>query len=205
MVGGQFQVSSSSTFTSNVVTLYTITAAPVAGVFTTITVTPGAAYRYVRYVGGTQWVNIAEMQADGYYTAPPASAALTGTPIGTNGSSSTTTLAQAFDGNFNTYYDAPDSSLTDWVGLDLGTARNITLIKYAPRSGFASRMVGGQFQVSSTADFSSNVLTIYTITAAPVVGQFTSIAVSVPSPFRYIRYIGGTSHVDIAEMEVDGY
>ncbi len=204
MVGGQFQVSSTPDFSSNVQTLYTITTAPVAGQFTTINVNPTGSFEYVRYVGGTGWVNIAEMEVDGIYT--PAPVKLTGTPIGTPTSwlNNGDTIAQVFDGNFNTYFDAPNSSLTNWVGLDLGSPQTITQIKYAPRAGYEWRMVGGEFQVSNTADFSSGVTTIYTITTAPVAGQFTTVAVSFPGTFRYIRYIGGTGWVNIAEMEVDG-
>ncbi len=205
MVGGQFQVSSTPDFSSNVVTIYTITTAPVAGVFTTVNVSVGGSYRYVRYTGGTGWVNIAEMEVDGVYTQP-AAVKLSGTAIGTQTSwlNNGDTIAQVFDGNFNSYFDAPNSNLTNWVGLDLGSARSITQIQYAPRAGYEWRMVGGQFQVSNTADFSSGVVTIYTITTAPVAGSFTKVAVSVPGSYRYIRYTGGTGWVNIAEMEVDG-
>ncbi len=207
MVGAKFQVSSTANFSSNVVTLFTITKAPVAGQFTTIAVNPGGVYRYVRYVGGTQWVNIAEMEVDGIPGAPPPVAAkLIGTPIGTPTSwlNNGDTIAQVFDGNFNTYFDAANNSLTNWVGLDLGAAHNITQIKYAPRLWDEFRMIGGQFQVSNTADFSSGVTTIYTITTAPVAGQFTTVQVNA-SGFRYIRYTGGNQWVNIAEMEVDGF
>jgi hypothetical protein len=131
---------------------------------------------------------------------------LTGTPIGTQTSylNNGDTIAQVFDGNLNTYFDAPNNSLTNWVGLDLGSPQTITQIAYAPRAGYEFRMYGGQFQVSTTADFSSNVLTIYTITSIPVAGQLTTVNVSVPSQYRYIRYIGGTQWVNIAEMEVFG-
>jgi fibronectin type 3 domain-containing protein len=208
MVGGQFQVSSTPDFSSNVQTLYTITTAPVAGQFTTINVSPNAAYRYVRYVGGTSWVNIAEMEVDGIYTAPPVSSTqLTGTVIGTPTSwlNNGDTIAQVFDGNLNTYYDAADNNLSDWAGLDLGTARTITQISYAPRAGYEYRMVGGQFQVSNTANFSSGVVTLFTITSAPTAGQLTTVSVSAPGTYRYIRYVGGTQWVNIAEMQVFGY
>jgi hypothetical protein len=151
-------------------------------------------------------VNIAEMEVDGINTAPPTPVKLSGTAIGTSTSwlNNGDTIAQVFDGNFNSYFDAPDNNLNDWVGLDLGSAKTITQIKYAPRAGFEWRMVGGMFQVSNTADFSSGVTTIYTITTAPVAGQFTTVSVSVPGTYRYIRYVGGTGWVNIAEMEVDG-
>jgi fibronectin type 3 domain-containing protein len=204
MVGGQFQVSSTPDFSSNVVTLYTIPLAPTAGVLTTIFVNPGAAYRYVRYVGGTGWVNIAEMVVQGIPAAPTYTK-LSGTPIGTPTSwkNNGDTIAQVFDGSFSTYYDAPNSSLTNWVGLDLGSPQSIDQIKFAPRASYEWRMVGGEFQVSNTADFSSNVVTIYTITQQPVAGQFTTVPVSPGGLYRYVRYVGGTAWVNIAEMEVD--
>jgi hypothetical protein len=205
MINGQFQASSAPDFSSNVVTLYTVLSAPVAGQFTTVVVNTTASYRYVRYVGGTGWVNIAEMEVDGVYTAPPTPTKLTGTVIGTPTSwlGSGDTIAQVFDGNLNTYYDAANNSLTNWAGLDLGAGHTIAQIKYAPRAGYEYRMVGGQFQVSNSATFATGVVTLYTITAAPVAGQLTSIYVNATG-YRYIRYIGGTNWVNIAEMEVDG-
>ncbi len=206
MVGGQFQVSSTVDFSANVVTLYTVVTTPVAGQLTTVFVNPGGAYRYVRFVGGTAWVNFAEMEVDGIYTAPPVAGKLTGTVIGTPTSWAGTgdTIQQVFDGTFSTFYDAANSNLNNWVGLDLGSARNITQIKYAPRAGSEYRMIGGQFQVSSTADFSSNVITLYTVAAAPVAGQFTTVGVSPGAAYRYVRFVGGNQWVNIAEMEVDG-
>lgn len=132
---------------------------------------------------------------------------LTGTVIGTSGSNqnSGNAIADVFDGNLSTFFDAPDGNLSDWAGLDLGSARTVTQIKYAPRAGFESRMVGGQFQASTTANFSSNVVTLYTITTAPIANQLTAIPVSLPTPYRYFRYVGGTQWVNIAEMEVDGF
>ncbi len=206
MVGGQFQVSSTANFSSNVLTVYTISTAPTANQFTTIAVNPGGAYRYVRYVGGTQWVDIAEMEVDGVPAAPPAVTKLTGTPIGTpiSWNNNGDTIAQVFDGNFSTFFDSANSNLTNWVGLDLGSPQTITQIKYAPRAGYEYRMIGAQLQVSSTPDFSSNVVTLYTITTAPVAGQFTTVFVSPGAAYRYVRYVGGTQWVDVAEMEVDG-
>jgi hypothetical protein len=206
MLNGKFQVSSTPDFSSNVVTLYTVTTIPTSGVMTTVPVNPGGAYRYIRYCGGTQWVNIAEMEVDGVYTPPPAYTKLTGTPIGTAGSYGNwgNTIDKVFDGSFTSFFDPPDGSMTDWAGLDLGGPQTITQIKFAPRAGYESRMIGGQFQVSSTADFSSNVITLYTIVAAPVAGQFTTVNVSPGGNYRYVRYVGGSQYVNIAEMEVDG-
>jgi fibronectin type 3 domain-containing protein len=206
MVSGEFQASNSANFSTGVVTLYTVTAIPVAGQFTTVSVSPDGAYRYVRYTGGTQWVNIAEMEVDGMLTTPPPAAVkLTGTAIGVGGAySAGSGYSAAFDDNFSTYFDPADGGLTDWVGLDLGSAQTVTQIQYAPRAGYEYRMVGGQFQVSNSANFSTGVVTLATISAIPTAGQFTTVQVSVPGTYRYIRYTSGDQWVNIAEMEVDG-
>jgi len=131
---------------------------------------------------------------------------LTGTYIGTAGSfqGAGNTGTKAFDGSLTTYFDAPEASggNGNWVGLDLGAAKQINQIKYAPRNSFASRMVGGLFQGSNTADFSSGVVTLYTITTAPTQGLLTTVAISNPGTFRYVRYLspnGGWGNV--AEVE----
>ena len=71
------------------------------------------------------------------------------------------TKEKVFDGDEGTFFDAPTGN-GQWAGLDLGIQRAITCIKYRPRSGYESRMRGGQFQISNTADF-SNPITIYSI------------------------------------------
>ncbi len=204
MFGGQFQVSSTADFSSDVHTIYNINSIPAAGQLTTVIVAPAGAYRYVRYTGGTQWVNIAEMVVAGAAGAPTPHA-LSGTAIGTPGGwTPSSTITAASDGNVNTYFDPSTGDLTNWVGLDLGAIHQITQVSYAPRTGYAFRMVGAQIQVSSTADFSSDVHTLYTINAIPVDGQLTTVSVTGGS-YRYIRYVGGNQWVNIAELQVSGY
>jgi hypothetical protein len=133
-------------------------------------------------------------------------AALTGTPIGTAGSyaNSGNTIAKAFDGNLVTYFDAPTAS-GNWVGLDLGTAQLATEVQFAPRPSFESRMIGGEFQASDTADFSSDVVTLATITATPAPGVLTTLSLNNLNTYRYYRYIGPAgSFCDIAELQFDG-
>jgi autotransporter-associated beta strand protein len=132
---------------------------------------------------------------------------LTGTLIGTNGSwgnNAATTKAAAVDGNLATFFDGPTG--ISWVGYDLG-ANNINVItrlRYAPRSGFAARMVGGMFQGSNVADFST-ATTLFTVTAQPTVGVYTEQAISDTTAFRYIRYISSsTGSGNIAEVEFYG-
>ena len=108
---------------------------------------------------------------------------------------------EVFDGNLNTYYDAANAT-GDWAGLDLGSARQITRIKYAPRSGHQGRMVGGQFQGSNSASFSSGVVTFHTVPMSPWAGVLTDVAVTNTGTFRYVRYIGPTDgYCNVAEVE----
>jgi len=202
MVGGIFQASSSPTFASGVVNLYTIPSTPAYNVFTTVDVNSTGAFRYVRYLGPAgSYGDVAEIEFFG--TASTSThTPLTGTVIGTSGSfqNDGNTIAKAFDGNLATFFDGPTAN-GNWAGLDLGTAQSVTQISYAPRSGWASRMVGGKFQASNTANFSSGVVTLYTISSTPVVGSLTTVAISVPGTFRYVRYLSPAgSYGDIAEM-----
>ena len=132
---------------------------------------------------------------------------LTGTLIGTNGSwgnNPATYKAAAVDGNLATFFDGPIGDA--WVGYDLSEGNNavITKIRYAPRSGYASRMLNGQFQGSNNADFSSATV-LFTVTVQPPVGVYTEQTISNTTPFRYVRYItpaGGSGNV--AEVEFYG-
>jgi hypothetical protein len=62
-------------------------------------------------------------------------------------------------------------------------------------------MVGGVFQASNTADFSSGVVNLYTITAAPASGSYTTVSVNVTGTYQYVRYLSpNNSYGDVAEV-----
>ena len=110
-----------------------------------------------------------------------------------------------FDGNTATFFDAPTAN-GNYVQLDLGSAKTITQIKYAPRAGnnFESRMVGGVFEVSNDPTFASGVVTLLTISSAPADG-LTTANVSPSSTYRYVRYVASVgSYGNIAELQVFG-
>ncbi len=66
-------------------------------------------------------------------------------------------------------------------------------------------MVGGEFQISTTANFTSGVTTIYTITTAPVTGSLTTITLSSPVTARYVRYLSPNGgYGDVAEISFYG-
>jgi uncharacterized protein YjdB len=136
---------------------------------------------------------------------PSTSTKLTGTIIGTPGSwggNASVTKDKVFDGNTSTFFDS-DVASGAWVGLDLGTAKTISQIKYAPRPSYASRMIGGKFQGSSAADFSSGVVDLLSLSAAPTEGVLTTAAITNTTAFRYVRYIAPTNgYGNISEMEL---
>ena len=132
---------------------------------------------------------------------------LTGTVIGSPGSWSNlgNTITNVFDGNTNTFYDAANGT-GDWAGLDLGSGTNgvVMLIKYWPRASSGSRMVGGQFQGANVADFSSGVVTLFTVSTAPPDGMNVQLVTNT-NAFRYLRYIGpANGWCNVAEVEFWG-
>jgi hypothetical protein len=163
---------------------------------------------------GTQWMRIV-MDTGGYnldmvkFTRTSA-AKLSGTAIGSGGAWNNDPTnygyATVFDGNLNTFYNSNQSTNGNgnWVGLDLGSAKTVSVIRFAPRIGLASRMVGGKFQVSNSATFASGVVDLYTIGSTPEEG-LQSVTVNPGAAYRYVRYLspnGGWGN--IAEMEVWG-
>ena len=133
---------------------------------------------------------------------------LTGTIIGTAGSwnNSGNTISNVFDGNLNTFFDAPNGD-GDWAGLDFGAGVTnvITQINYCPRSDAASRMVGGIFQGANNTNFTGAV-TLYTITNQPATGVFTPATITNLTAFRYVSYLSPNGgYGNVAEVEFYGY
>ena len=200
MVGGVFQASNSATF-SGAVTVLTVSSAPATNTLTTANTNTATAYRYWRYVGpANSYCNIAEFQL---YGIASGHTKLTGTTIGTSGSYANqgATIAKATDGDLTTFFNAPTAS-GSYVGIDLGSAKTVAQIQFAPKSTAASRMVGGVFQASNSANFSGAV-TVYTVTAAPAVGSLTAVTPSTATAYRYWRYVGpANSYCNIAEFQL---
>src|SRR5258706_8324358 len=130
---------------------------------------------------------------------------LTGSIIGTSGTwCCGNTVTNVFDGNLNTFFDAPDPGNGDWAGLDFGNGVTnvLSLVRYCPRTGQAGRMVGGVFQVANAADFSSGVVTLFGISNPPPEGVFTSRVVNSGQSYRYARYLAPDAGFgNVAEVE----
>lgn len=145
--------------------------------------------------------------ANSTQVAATANGQLYGTVIGTDGSWDNRGARKecVFDGSLKNFFDAPDS--VSWAGLDLGSGVSavITQVKYCPRAAFSSRMVGGKFQGSNTADFSSGVTDLFTISSGPADGVLTSQTISNGNAFRYVRYLGPSGgYGNVAEVQFLG-
>lgn len=171
----------------------------------------GSNVRYVRVnftglpVG--QPAALAEVSVGGALNLTFKNHQLGGTIIGTSGSwnNSGNVKEKALDWDLDTFFDAPPSTGGNgcWVGLDFGTGASyiVRQINYCPRSGFASRMVGGLFQGANQADF-SDAVTLFTIASQPTEDILTLQPIANTSTFRYVRYLspnGGWGNV--AEVE----
>jgi len=132
---------------------------------------------------------------------------LAGSVIGTPGSWGNygNTVAKVFDGNLNTFFDAPDGS-GGWVGLDFGAGagKRLTRVRYCPRSGFSSRMEGGKFQGANRPDF-ADAVELCTVASVPPEDRFTDQTITHTGGFRYVRYLSPTEgYCNVAELEFVG-
>ncbi len=143
-------------------------------------------------------------------TAPgpsQAPAKLSGTPIGQIRVGDNGHLPErAFDSDPYTFYEGGVQDQS-WVGLDLHEPRTIRLVKYAARYGEEKRLVDGKIQGSSTADFSSGVVDLLTIAAAPAPSSIVTAAISghEKEKYQFVRFVGPKwTWGNIAELEFWG-
>ncbi len=122
------------------------------------------------------------------------------------GSSTSATVKQAFD-NIHTdpaNFAEPGGANGAWVGLDLGAGneKQIIAVRYSPRQRWIQRSIGGVFQGSNTADFSSGVVQLAKIDAPGSDGFETTLRVTDATPFRYLRYLSpNDGYANIAEVK----
>ncbi|MBR3021750.1 MAG: CotH kinase family protein [Bacteroidaceae bacterium] len=108
-----------------------------------------------------------------------------------------------FDGNFETFYASQDRSYT-WVGLDLGKPYVIGKISFAPRTGYANRMLLGVFEGANEPDF-SDAIPFYIIAKQPSEKRFTYADIKCSRGFRYVRYVGPNDvRCNVSEMRFYG-
>lgn len=138
----------------------------------------------------------------------PVVAKLTGT-VFSDGSTTwgpSDTADKVYDGNTATFYDSTMATGA-YSGIDLGAgnAKTVTKIRFYPRASQLGRMVGAKFQGSNTSG-SSGFTDLYTVTTAPASAAWVEVTITGTTPYRYLRYIGGTnSYGNVNEVEFWGY
>jgi len=105
----------------------------------------------------------------------------------------------ALAGSLPTASHASDGTLTS------SGPSNVTSVRFCPRTGFAPRMLGGQFQGSFNKITWSVIASISTV---PVENHWSSLTIDSHRnrmAFRYLRYMPPAgSYGNIAELEFDG-
>jgi hypothetical protein len=133
----------------------------------------------------------------------PEDVALSGTPYGTSPAwgGTTNTYDKAFDSDPGTFFDYAQAD-GGYTGIDLGAghAAPVTAIRFVPRAGQPSRMVGGVFQ-GCTDGPDSGCHTIATVAWTPS-PDWHQLLVTDPTPYRWLRYVGPPGgFCDVAEIQ----
>jgi len=149
----------------------------------------------------TKTVNLAE---------PELVVKIEGTVIGHSGSWDNVNglIDAAFDGDFNTFVDAPGPE--GWVGYDFGDGNKakLGLVKFARRdteeSWGVDRLVGAEIRGSNDPDYLNTYDVIYTIPERPSKLEFTEAEVAPATNYRYIYLYTANGYGNVAELEFWG-
>jgi mannan endo-1,4-beta-mannosidase len=126
---------------------------------------------------------------------------ITGTAFGTGPWSGCTTCTfdKAFDGNTATYFDAAAADGA-YTGIDAGTGKTVSRIRYYPRASDPARMTGGKFQGSNTSS-SAGFVDLYTVPGQPTVA-WQEVNLTGTTAYRYLRYLAPNGgYGNVAEVE----
>ena len=155
--------------------------------------------RAVNHLGASAWIT----------TAPAlARNGATGQWVGLPGSWSNQGMTgdKAFDGNVMTFYNAHmDTGGKAWTGLDFGSPKTLTAVRYTPRhsdyGNSATRMNGGQFEVADDPGFTINLQLLHTVSGNPPSNSVTEASFA-PVTARYARYFSpNNGWGNVAEVE----
>ncbi len=131
---------------------------------------------------------------------------VTGTAFGTApwSNCATCTFDKAFDGNTATYFDAAAADGA-YAGIDAGSGKTVSRIRFYPRSTDPNRMAGGKFQGSNTSS-SAGFVDLYTVPGQPTVA-WQEVNLNNTTAYRYLRYLspaGGYGNVAEVEFYTSG-
>ncbi len=116
-------------------------------------------------------------------------------------------IGDAFDGDLSTFVDAPSEyASSGYVGYDYGEGNKVrlSLIKYAPRDGFGSRMVNAELRGSNDPTLTDYDV-LYTITEEPTSGTLTEAGITETGTYRYVYYVTPPDgYCNVAELEFYG-
>ncbi|NLE01081.1 MAG: T9SS type A sorting domain-containing protein [Fibrobacter sp.] len=107
---------------------------------------------------------------------------------------------KALDGDAETYADCFGDSL--WVGYDFeNNFAEIKRIELLPRKGYAERVTGKRFEISTDG---KTWTPVYTVTEKPSDGRFLRINFDKPLLCKAIRYNGMNDNINVAEIAFYG-
>ena len=111
-------------------------------------------------------------------------------------------LANAADGDYATSFNSKAEDNT-WIGVDLGTVRSVTGVRFIPRNDRNARMQNAVVEVANAADFSdATVAYVQAAVSAPST-VLHAIDFDTPVNGRYVRWRGQDSskYLSVAEIE----
>ena len=104
----------------------------------------------------------------------------------------------AFDTNESTAFMAKE--VNGWVGLDLNAQYSISKVRIYPMPDRVQQLVGSKIQGADNPDF-NNPVTLFTVTEAPVAGQYITYDITNTQTFRYVRCFNADHRCSVAELE----
>ena len=111
-------------------------------------------------------------------------------------------LANAADGDYATSFNSKAEDNT-WIGVDLGTMRSVTGVRFIPRNDRNARMQNAVVEVANAADFSDATVAYVQAAASAPSTVLHAIDFDTPVNGRYVRWRGQDSSkfLSVAEIE----
>ncbi|MES2996683.1 MAG: RHS repeat-associated core domain-containing protein [Verrucomicrobiota bacterium] len=136
-----------------------INSVPPNNTWTTLSLTTPGSFRYLWYASADYgYGNVAELE---FYDG---AAKLSGAAFGSTPNHPDNSFTKAFDTITSTFYNSAGVPSGAVVGIDFGTARNVTSLRYFPRINFPARMY---YNTQGFGDMPTSTGRFYASNAAP--------------------------------------